>query len=79
MPINLTVTAKIGAGATATALVLNGLQEIRWKIGQTTDGSQYKVLEAIGPESDQVRQFDVNASTTVTHTISGATHTVTVS
>jgi hypothetical protein len=79
MPINITVTAPIGPGRSMVAQQFLGMSEVTWKVGAVGQGSEYKVLEIVGQSSDDVHEIDINAITTITHTISGATHTITVS
>ena len=74
MPLNATITAKTGAGATVTATPFNGFSGALFLPDR-------KVLQLLGggdTNSSPATIFDVSAATTVTLEISGTTYTLTV-
>lgn len=71
MPSQVTITAKTGPGQTVTSLVLTGVTEMNY---QTFPRSLLKVVHDKGQS-----EFDIQAQTTWTITLSGGNVTVVVS
>jgi hypothetical protein len=62
MPSTATITAKAGPGNTVTALALTGVTEFKFQAGP--------VRPMLFVTCDQgIREFDINASTTLTCTL----------
>lgn len=69
MASTATVTGKIGAGSTATALVFSNVTSFAFD----------SAILSVNHDGNTVTQFDVHAATTVTCTKSGDNYTLTVS
>ncbi len=67
---NCTVTAPTGPGLTVTSLVLNSVRSLEYDF----PGDMVYIKLADG----KVRDFDLNTIATITQTVSGNTHTVTI-
>jgi len=70
MPSTATVTAKIGPGVTATAIVISGVTS--FGIDTTNE-----ILTIVA--NGVTQQYDITAATTITCTVSGNSYTLTVS
>ena len=75
MPINATVTAKTGPDRTVTAGVFAGCSGML----VLPDRKVLQLFIGGDTNSPPAREFDLQAATTLTCTISGSTYTVTVS
>ncbi len=67
---NATVTAPVGPGKTVTSLVLNAIRSLEYDF--PADMIYIKLA------SGSVREFELATIATITQTVSGDTHTVTI-
>ena len=74
MPVNLTITAKTGPDRTNTAAVFNGGTGLLL----LPDRKILQFFTGGDTNSPPAKEFDMNAATTMTVTISGSTYAVTV-
>jgi len=74
MPSVATVTGKVGAGATITAMVFNNVTFF----SVDTNNEVLDIMFNNGSGAER-RQIDIGAATTFTCTISGANYTLTIS
>lgn len=75
MPINATVTAKLGPGNQATAMVLNGITGML----VLPDRKVLQLFTGGDTNSPPAKEFDLTGVTTFTIAIVGNTYTVVVS
>jgi len=68
---NCTVTAPVGSGKTATSLVLNAVRSLEYDF----PADMIYITRADG----RVAEFELATIATITQTVSGDTHTVTIS
>ena len=71
MPSTATVTSKTGPGQTVTVLVINNVREANFALALK---SILVVTNDLG-----IKEFDINATTTITFTIAVGVGTLTVS
>jgi hypothetical protein len=72
MPSPVTVTGKVGPGLTATTQLLPDVANLNINFNN-------KVLSLIGQNPQIYKEYDINAASTMTVTISGGNYTVTIS
>lgn len=75
MPVNATITAKTGPDRQSTAAVFNGLTGFL----VLPDRKVLQLFTGGDTNSPPMKEFDLQAATTLTCTISGSTYTLTVS
>ncbi len=68
---NVTITADIGPGNSVTSLVLSGVRSLHYDFPD----NRLQIMLSDG----KVRSFDYSTIATITHTISSAVATVTIS
>lgn len=68
---NVTITADIGPGNSVTSLVLNDVRDLRFNFNQNR-------LQVI-LQNGKTRDFDFSTISTITHSISSAVDTITIS
>ena len=80
MPHSLTITAPVGPGLTVTSLVFDDVQALHFNL--TGPIEERKELEVVynDPDGNEKRQqFDIDATTTITDTITNGNHAWVVS
>lgn len=77
MPNKITVTLPTGPGLTATAVVLDNIAGVNFRLRAA--GGDKQVIEVQQENPNRIAEFDFDSAATVVYTISGQNSTITVS